>query len=589
MFRTRPVPALLILLAGSPPGLPQQLRVTPPVLLSGHFAEVTVLEEGAGPSPVRGRLQVNRHLDAPHAAWSVREGELMAVEPGRFTFQAPAVSAPTRFTFQLTESGEGGGAAGASVLVRPRLQVAMVDGSRQCLVAGSLARLQATRLDDEVPGVLTWASSGFPTGSLAAQGHEAMFTAPTVEAPCTCRIQVTDEAHPSDRGTLDLQVLPALEGLPNLLAETLLPSVLGRDWLAPVPALTRVNGGAGVTGTPSSCLDSITTLAFIDDTAMGDLDRHWLVGTLTGVTALSPLSGTSTPLAGLQSVTALAARPSAAVPGAPSVVFAQSQTGGALLLACTFGDHLLWQTGSCLRGLGADGAVRTLAGSEALDPKEPVFRDGAAAQARLGPITALAMDASGAVFMADSGNGMVRRLALDGTVTTLTELGFRKLGVRRALALSWPGLSGLVLHPRTGDLFVTCSEGLLRVTQAGEATLLLSPAEACLERQASCMVDPHRYLRRFKGLARYQDHLIFIMDGQRVLQAFHPGTGALRLLVGRTGAATRMGPLSAPGLPPEACASLHYASAMAVNGEGSCLVGLYDGLAHLDLEVALAR
>lgn len=60
-------------------------------------------------------------------------------------------------------------------------------------------------------------------------------------------------------------------------------------------------------------------------------------------------------------------------------------------------------------------AVRTLAGAAQVS----AYADGPAASARFGDPVGLARDASGNLFIADSANQVVRRLAPDGTVTTV--------------------------------------------------------------------------------------------------------------------------------------------------------------------------
>lgn len=551
-----------------------ELQVTPAVLLAGEQAEVTVLKGGALPS--RSRVRVHRRLEAPYDAWSVREGELQPDAAGRVTFRAPTVSVATWFTFQVLEPGLDGAPLAGSVQVRPRLQVAMADGAKRCLVAGNQARLRVSRLDGEALGDLHWQVLGLAGEGLAVQGPEAVFTAPPVAAPHRVRFRVRDAAHPEDLGEASLQVLPALEGLPDLLAETVLPSVLGEDWLTPVPALTGLGGGD---------LRWPRALAFVEDPRMGELDRHWLVGDLQGLMALSCLDPAPVLLDKDLMVSAIAVRPREADPGAPPVVFAQAQAEpGDGVPTWGLTGPASWNLGSCLRGLGPEGEAWTLAGVEQVVPGDPLFRDGPAALARFGAITALAVDGSGTVFVADAGNQVIRRLTRDGMVRTLTELGFLRLGEEASLGVVLPGLSGLALHPTTGDLFVTCALGLLRLAQDGQAATLIGGAPRLALPGVCC-----RCLRRFKGVALHRDHLVVLMDGPRTLLAYHLGTGVQTTLLAKEGTGTRMGPLSAPQVPAGACATLHHAAALAVNAEGGCLLALDDGLAHLDLASALAR
>jgi sugar lactone lactonase YvrE len=66
-----------------------------------------------------------------------------------------------------------------------------------------------------------------------------------------------------------------------------------------------------------------------------------------------------------------------------------------------------------IRRIAPDGAVTTVAGGE------PGYRDGPTSTARFDTPSGLAVDAGGAVLVADTGNNAIRRIAPDGTVTTV--------------------------------------------------------------------------------------------------------------------------------------------------------------------------
>ena len=67
-----------------------------------------------------------------------------------------------------------------------------------------------------------------------------------------------------------------------------------------------------------------------------------------------------------------------------------------------------------IRMLRPDGTVATLAGSH-----EPDFRDGVGAHARFEAPSGLALARDGALFVADTANHRIRRVARDGAVTTV--------------------------------------------------------------------------------------------------------------------------------------------------------------------------
>ncbi|QNP40604.1 NHL repeat-containing protein [Lysobacter solisilvae (ex Woo and Kim 2022)] len=70
-----------------------------------------------------------------------------------------------------------------------------------------------------------------------------------------------------------------------------------------------------------------------------------------------------------------------------------------------------------IRRIGVDGAVATFAGST------EGFRDGAGALAAFNTPSGLALDGAGNLYVADTGNHAIRRVAPDGTVTTLAGSG----------------------------------------------------------------------------------------------------------------------------------------------------------------------
>ena len=80
--------------------------------------------------------------------------------------------------------------------------------------------------------------------------------------------------------------------------------------------------------------------------------------------------------------------------------------GGVIYVTDGVGSH-------SIRRIGADGRVETIAGGRR------GFADGQGAAARFDTPSALAIDASGVLLVADTGNHAIRRLTTDGVVTTL--------------------------------------------------------------------------------------------------------------------------------------------------------------------------
>lgn len=110
----------------------------------------------------------------------------------------------------------------------------------------------------------------------------------------------------------------------------------------------------------------------------------------------------------------------------------------------------------------ADGAVRTLAGSGDIEPNAAWvpggLTDGPGDRARFNAPLGIAVAPDGAVYVADAGNRSVRRIAPDGTVTTVA----RDLERPHQLALD-----------RAGRLYVADSaRGIVRIDPDGQRTVL---------------------------------------------------------------------------------------------------------------------
>jgi sugar lactone lactonase YvrE len=83
---------------------------------------------------------------------------------------------------------------------------------------------------------------------------------------------------------------------------------------------------------------------------------------------------------------------------------------GVVFVADTYNDRI--------RAIGEDGRVRTIAGGA-----EPGFRNGAGNEARFDTPCGIAVNADGSLLVADTANHRIRRVALDGSVTTIAGTG----------------------------------------------------------------------------------------------------------------------------------------------------------------------
>lgn len=123
---------------------------------------------------------------------------------------------------------------------------------------------------------------------------------------------------------------------------------------------------------------------------------------------------------------------------------------GIVWVADTYNDRI--------RRIGRDGAVTTVAGG-----RRPGNADGIGAAAGFDTPSAIAVATDGTLYVADTGNNAIRRIAGDGTVTTIAmpQEGERRPVLRRP--------AGLALT-RDGYLYIAASAGgrILQLTPEGE-------------------------------------------------------------------------------------------------------------------------
>lgn len=107
-----------------------------------------------------------------------------------------------------------------------------------------------------------------------------------------------------------------------------------------------------------------------------------------------------------------------------------------------------------IRRIAADGVVTTVAGSTR------GFADGAAGDARFDTPTDLAIDGNGTLYVADTGSGRVRVATPDGSVSTLIDSSH---GLGRPLGLAIAPAGEIYITTEEGKIFERAPGGTLRV------------------------------------------------------------------------------------------------------------------------------
>jgi DNA-binding beta-propeller fold protein YncE len=243
-----------------------------------------------------------------------------------------------------------------------------------------------------------------------------------------------------------------------LLASLLQFSLPAQDSVRTLAGLPETSGSLDGTNTTARFNDPAGLAIAPDGTIfVADNQNHALrrIGTNGVVTTLAGLLGTpgsadgSGPAARFDSPTGLALGPD-----------------GALYVSDT-GNHTL-------RRVTTNGVVTTLAGSAG----NADYADGSASAARFNQPLGLALAADGTVFVADSGNHLIRVIATNGTVSVLAgnpeTFGSADGTVTNAL---FNNPVGLAFAP-DGSLFVSDANNftLRRVTAAGVVTTIAGAA-----------------------------------------------------------------------------------------------------------------
>src|SRR5262245_15572583 len=110
-----------------------------------------------------------------------------------------------------------------------------------------------------------------------------------------------------------------------------------------------------------------------------------------------------------------------------------------------------------------DGRVRTIAGGA-----EPGFRDGRGAEARFDTPCGIAVNADGSLLVADTGNHRIRRVTLDGEVTTVAGAGDPEDRDGPLLEAAFYEPMGIAVR-RDGMIFVSSAAGSsVRILDLGQ-------------------------------------------------------------------------------------------------------------------------
>jgi sugar lactone lactonase YvrE len=170
------------------------------------------------------------------------------------------------------------------------------------------------------------------------------------------------------------------------------------------------------------------------------------------------------------------------------------------------GNLYVADTGNhAIRKITPGGVVTTLAGTG-----KPGYLDGAAATAQFNGPVGIAVDKAGNVFVADTYNDRIRRIAIDGTVTTVAGSGRPSDDDGAAHTAGFDTPSGIAVAPDS-TLYVadTGNDAVRVISPTGLVSTLAAPPEG--ERRA--------ILHRPVGIALTHDGFLYASGaGGRILQ-----------------------------------------------------------------------
>ena len=203
---------------------------------------------------------------------------------------------------------------------------------------------------------------------------------------------------------------------------------------------------------------------------------------------------------------------------------------GVVYVADTYNDRI--------RKIGVDGSVSTLAGST------PGLLDGAAAGALFDTPSALALDAQGGLYVADTGNEVIRKLSADGQVSTFATTQGSLPAMRRPAALALT---------RDGYLYVAdLARG--KVLQVGPDGVVRGLTGIGIDIEIGDAATPR--LRRPTGLALARDGSLYVADSlARMVRKLTPRAAR------QAGAVAAAAPAAGPAATVAAVAAVAPASA----------------------------
>lgn len=302
---------------------------------------------------------------------------------------------------------------------------------------------------DAVPSAPRFTSEAYP--QTVAAGHGVSFSVATSATPAASYQWQVSSNNGATWTNLSDDSTYSGSGTSTLTLGSVTAAVSGRQYraVATNPA-----------GTTTSEVFTLTVIASSfpspNGVAMDATGTRWIADSSTNTIARFPVAGVGSILAGTNGQ-------QGATDGVGAAARFRQPSG---MVLGTAGTIYVADTGnSLIRRITSDGTVTTLAGSAT----NQGHRDGIGVAAWFNQPAALARDGAGNLFVADTGNALVRKIAPDGTVTTLAgTAGVRGSADGSGAAAQFNQPSGIAVAAN-GTLYVadTLNQTIRKITPEG--------------------------------------------------------------------------------------------------------------------------
>lgn len=209
-----------------------------------------------------------------------------------------------------------------------------------------------------------------------------------------------------------------------------------------------------------------------------------------------------------------------------------------------------------IRKVATDGTISTIAGGSSFGP---LGDGGQATSAVLSGPKGLALDSGGNLYFADSGNNRVRKIALDGTISTVAGNGKAcQIGLicpdPTGIGDGGQAMSAVVTKPTAigfdsaGNLYITDSEGLIRKVAAdGTISTIAGTGNPIVYNGDGGSAKLAGLTGNLTGLAVDSGGTVYVSDGGHFIVRAITADGNINAIAGNNAAAQKGG--SVPPVP----------------------------------------